>query len=166
MSSTHSLYYGIYLVGEGKRQIEVDGNRSCPNGHKVVRYNDKFCTECGAELVTAKVMETISFSDVVHEENEDFVIANYCTLKERNRLANAFSNAYVESSDDILMPNDIKIFGVYFGDDEGVCSSDVPFDKVMVISEVERLLAVDIELLHKVLYEKVTVQFGSISTWG
>ena len=121
MSSNHSLFYGIYIIGEGKREMEVDGNKSCPNGHHCVfSYKDKFCTECGTELVTTKQLETVSFSDIVNEENDSFVIENYCTLKEQKRLRTAFENAYVDSPDDVLIPNNNKIFGIYFGDDDHV----------------------------------------------
>ena len=171
MSSNHYLYYGVYLICEGKRSIEVDGNSKCSaDPCHGIPYHAKFCPVCGGNVIMTRTNELVGFLDLRDEESNDFIKKNYGPLKDIRRIGKSFDAMYIDGvseDEDILVPENPKIFGRHFNDDdEGYDSLEVPTKKIMILNEVKIELQYDIALLRKYLYKKVSIKFGSISSWA
>lgn len=73
MGMWQEMYLGIYIELEMRSNTIDHFTLSCPNGHRVTSPNQKFCNECGAEIVSTNnpIEELESYIDLVYDEDDN-----------------------------------------------------------------------------------------------
>jgi len=73
MGMYQEIYLGAYIELEMRSYTVDHVTRSCPNGHRVTSPKQKFCSECGAEIVSTNnpIEELESYIDLVYGEDEN-----------------------------------------------------------------------------------------------
>lgn len=165
MSSSHYVYFGIFLVCTKHKTYEIKTNPHCSSDstHRICGSGTNFCPECGSAVICDVEDELLGWYDLIDSDLE------LTSEENRSSLEGKFYNVGFEGlgpDTDILIPSYKGIFSINIGEDEGFTEVDLTSSGIIFPDLAVDYMRKEINLMKEILYSNIEVKFGYVSQWG